>query len=53
MALSMGVNSNRVSTLTIAVNSSKRESERFAVVAVANNGYNRNALYEPAPANKC
>ena len=46
MALYMGVNSNRVSTSTIAVNSSK--SERFAEVAVAN-GYNSNALHEPAP----
>ena len=36
MALSMGANSNRVSTFTIAVNSSKTKSERFAVVAVAN-----------------
>ena len=42
MALSMGVNSNGVSTFTIAVNSTKSERFRFAVVVVANNacGYN-------------
>tara|TARA_B100000524_G_scaffold130746_1_gene64712 strand:- start:447 stop:605 length:159 start_codon:yes stop_codon:yes gene_type:complete len=48
MALSMGANSNRVSTFTIAVNSSK--SERFAVVAIAY-GYNSNALHA-APASR-